>query len=101
MVENDIEKLLDKGQTYLSPSNSKNKLWSTINIKKALVCFEKILKLDPKYPAAWHLKGRSLHVLKKYKEALRCYDKALKLDPKDSDALNSKHEILRALGRTD
>ena len=84
MVENDIKKLLDKGQTYLYPSNSKNKRPSTINIKKALVCFEKVLKLDPKDPDAWYLKGRSLHRLEKYKEAIACFDRCLKLSERSS-----------------
>ena len=43
----------------------------------------------------------ALYSLGKPAEGLKCVEKALELDPTNEDALDSKEQILAALGRTD
>ena len=52
---------------------------------KALVCYNKALKLNPKDGEVWVNKGSVLGSLGKHEEAIACYDKALKLNPNDDE----------------
>jgi tetratricopeptide (TPR) repeat protein len=53
---------------------------------KALECFDKATKLNPKDDEAWIKKGTALLTLDKPDKALECFDKATKLDPKNDQA---------------
>ena len=59
---------------------------------------EKALEIDPNYSMAWNNKGYYLHKVGKSEEGLKDVEKALELDPTDEDALESKQEIIAALG---
>ena len=69
--------------------------------EEALENIEKAFELDPNYAMAWNNKGFDLHKMGKSEEGLKDVEKALELDPNNQDAIESKQEILQALGRTD
>jgi tetratricopeptide (TPR) repeat protein len=77
----DAEKLYEKGiiKAY------KQELYD-----EAIGYFDKAITTDTNFAAAWHMKGKALANLGKYKEAIRSYDKALKINPTYADASNSK-----------
>ena len=62
---------------------------------------EHAISINQNYSKAWNNAGYALHKLGKSEDGLEYVEKALELDPTDPDALDSKREILRALGRTD
>jgi len=66
--------------------------------KEAIVCFNKVLEIDPRDAETWNNKGDALGTLGKYKEAIECYDTALKLNPKFARAWSNKGY---ALGKVD
>ena len=61
---------------------------------------EHAISINQNYAMAWNNAGYALHKLGKSEDALEYVEKALELDPTDSDALDSKREILTSLGRT-
>ena len=60
---------------------------------EAIVCYDKVVKIDPNNANAWGNKGVALDKLGKYEEAVECYDKALEIDPKYVDAWNNKGNV--------
>ena len=80
-------------------SNKGSSLSSLARYEDAISCYDKALKLDPRYALAWSNKGGSLHNLGRNEEAIRCYDKALKLDPRNAVAWSNKGVSLGNLGR--
>jgi len=58
--------------------------------KEAIKCYNKALKIDPKFSRAWYNKGSAFHDLEKYKEAIKCYDKAIEINPEYAAAWNNK-----------
>lgn len=71
-----VEELLSKGKQLLEEDKLEN----------ALEIFEQALKLDPKNPDLWNLKGIALRSLGRYIEAVKCYEKSLEIDPRDKNA---------------
>ena len=66
--------------------------------EEAIENCEKALEIDPNHAKAWNNKGYSLYKLGKAEEGLKDVEKALELDSTDEDALESKQEIIAALG---
>ena len=54
--------------------------------KEALVCFDKVLEIQPRFDAGWLNKGVVLRKLGREKEALACYDKAIEINPNSAQA---------------
>ncbi|MCD4650362.1 MAG: tetratricopeptide repeat protein, partial [Candidatus Cloacimonetes bacterium] len=74
-------------------------LWNEKKYKRALIKFEKSIKLKPNFSWAWNGKGNVLYDLGRKDEALIAYETAIKLDPQDATPWNGKGNILRDLGR--
>jgi len=66
--------------------------------EKALLLFDKAIKLNPNCIKAYNSKGFTLHALGRNEKILECFDKAIELDPKNIDAYDNKIEILKRLG---
>jgi tetratricopeptide (TPR) repeat protein len=62
--------------------------------KEAIVCYDRVLQIDPRYTFAWIGKGVALDELGQYEEAIGCYDKALTIDPRDATAWSNKGAAL-------
>jgi tetratricopeptide (TPR) repeat protein len=60
----------------------------------------KAIDLNPNFSMAWNNKGHALHMMGKSEEALKDVQKALDLDPDNQNAIETKQEILKALGGT-
>jgi len=67
--------------------------------EEAILCFDKVLAIDPMAAPAWNNKGRALVNLGRLQESLECYDKALAIYPLDVPAWNNKGSVLADLGR--
>jgi tetratricopeptide (TPR) repeat protein len=65
----------------------------------AVECYDKTIKIDPNYAAAWNSKGITLYHSGKYNEAVECYDKAINVNPNYTDACYNKGTTLRKLGK--
>ncbi len=66
---------------------------------EALVCYGKVLELDPQNLETWHNKGNVLTKMERFDEALVCYGKALELDPQNLDTGYSKGSVLTKMER--
>jgi tetratricopeptide (TPR) repeat protein len=70
----------------------------TQQLRSALECFEKALRLNPNHSKAWYNKGMSLVSLGESKEeALHCFEKAIEINPLDPEAWNNKGAVLALL----
>jgi tetratricopeptide (TPR) repeat protein len=83
------EQWLDEGIRY-----RKAKLY-----EKALIAYERALRLDVNYARAQRNKGDVLYDLKRYTEALNVYTLALRLDPSSARAHRNMAETLWHLGQ--
>lgn len=73
-----------KQQVDFGISVARNNLW-----RLATVHWEKAVKIDPTYPAAWNNLGIGLEQLGRFKEAREAYEEALKLDPDNTFIQNN------------
>ena len=72
---------------------------------EALVCWDKVLEINPQEEAWWSNRGRTLKELKRYDEAVHCFNKVLDMNPeydlawaeKGYDILRQAHEFIRKL----
>ena len=71
------KKLLLKAKTYFKQKN----------YKKALIHYDKILKLDSQSIEALSMKGQIFFENKDYENAIKYFNKALKINPKQSKIL--------------
>jgi len=69
--------------------------------KKALKCYQEIVRTDQSHVGTWNNMGLALQQLNRYQEALDCFNKALELNPFDEEALVHKAIALLALERHD
>lgn len=67
--------------------------------KRALVCYNESIRLDPENSNKWSGKAILLSKLKRYVEAIRCYDEAIRLDPENSNEWSLKGFSLQKLGK--
>ena len=66
--------------------------------EKAIIYFQRALKLNPNYISAWTLMGHELIELKNTSGAVQAYRRAIEIDPKDFRAwygLGQTYEILK------
>jgi len=61
---------------------------------KAIVSWEKALKINPNLSEAWHNRGSALGRLGEYQQAVDSFEKALKIDPKNQQAWNDRAHAL-------
>lgn len=64
---------------------------------KAIVSWEKALKINPHLSEAWHNRGSALGRLGKYQEAVVSFQKALSIDPNNHQAWNDRAHALYQL----
>ena len=64
---------------------------------KAIVSWEKALKINPNLSEAWHNRGSALGRLGAYEEAVKSFQKALNIDPKNYQAWNDRAHALYQL----
>jgi tetratricopeptide (TPR) repeat protein len=67
--------------------------------EEAIVCFNKVLEINPRYADAWDAKGGALDILGKYEEGIGCHNKALEINPKYVEAWLNKGLALDKLGK--
>jgi Flp pilus assembly protein TadD len=70
---------------------AKNNLW-----REAASQWEKAVKLDPSYGAAWNNLGIGLEQLGKFDEAREAYEKALRLEP-DNTFIRNNYDQFREI----
>ena len=76
-----------------------NSLFSLGKYEEAIVCYGKVIEIDPDNAYAYNNKGTSLGKLGKDEEAIKCYGKAIEIDPDYAKACNNKAVSLLKLGR--
>ncbi len=93
-----IQKLAEPKEKNISPlgikfANSREaKTWlgkgdkflKEAKYKEAILCFEEVLKKDPKNKWGWINKGLALAELKKPEDAMLCFEKATEMHPKSA-----------------
>lgn len=67
------------------------------NITAALVCYEKVLNINPNFKAALHRKAFHLNSLLRFNDAMTCCDRLLLLDNQDKAAWKMKGSALVGL----
>ncbi|MDI6916215.1 MAG: tetratricopeptide repeat protein [Thermoplasmatales archaeon] len=67
----------------------------------ALECFDKAIKLNPKYAEAYNEKGNALLILGKIDEAINCFTKATKINEKYITAWKGKEVALLMQNKQD
>jgi Flp pilus assembly protein TadD len=70
---------------------AKSNIW-----REATLQWEKAVKLDPTYAAAWNNLGIGYEQLGKFKEAREAYEEALKLDP-DNTFIRNNYDQFREI----
>jgi|TARA_B100000315_G_scaffold6008_1_gene6020 tetratricopeptide (TPR) repeat protein len=67
-------------------------LYKKGKFKEAIICYNEVLKIDPKDIDALNNKGIALGKLGKLDEAITCYDEASKIDPEYAETKKSSSE---------
>jgi tetratricopeptide (TPR) repeat protein len=65
---------------------------------EAIFCFEKAIRMEPRFASAWEHKGVSLSRLGRFDEAIVCFDKALNIDQEQTSAWYNKGFVFLILG---
>ena len=68
-------------------------------LEEALVCFEKVTKINPLDPKGWNNKGVVLRDLGRYDEAVACFNKAIELNPFYEVAMQNREYALLDINR--
>ena len=84
-----VDKLFDKGINLIEKEY----------YDKAIECFEKVIKKNPKNSKAWSNKGLAHNGNWEYEEAIKCFNIALEIDPKDIIACFNKAVALNDCGK--
>ena len=54
--------------------------------EKAIECYERAIKVNPKKEEAWYNMGIAFDNSEQYEKAIECYERAIKINPKDEEA---------------
>jgi len=84
-----VDKLFDKGIEFIEKEY----------FDKAIECFEKFLKKNPKNGKAWSNKGLAHNGNWEFEKAIKCFDIALEIDPNDIIACFNKAVALNDFGK--
>lgn len=71
------------------------------NYEQALYFFNKALKIDPNYSAAYNNKGNTLRTMGQLDEALDNYNKAIEIHPKEPEYYYNKASVLEEMENFD
>jgi tetratricopeptide (TPR) repeat protein len=71
------------------------------NLNGAIESYTQALTIDPKFSAAYHLRGKAFAGLQDLKRSISDQTKALRIDPKFADALMDRGILLRGSGNFD
>jgi tetratricopeptide (TPR) repeat protein len=74
-------------------------LYELKRYEEALAAYEKAIRLDPNFAAAYNNKGDALYKLNCIEEALAAYEQAVRLDPNFAEPYSSKGALLCELKR--
>ena len=66
-----------KGETSKEALEKGNTLYEQGKYEEAIKCYNKSLRIEPKYGDSWYYKGIALFNQGKYEEAIKCCDTAL------------------------
>ena len=75
------------------------KLFKEEKYKEAIVCYNKVIELNPNYKDVWFWKGRCLSDMQRYEEAIICFNKSIELNPNDEYAWGFKGLCLSDMQR--
>ena len=110
-LRQDFETLLKKltGEVVKVPELKELEAWELYNkgfsldwlgkSQDAIACFDRAIKINPRFADAWYNKGAVLGRFGKHREAIACYDKALEINPRDAVAWCNKGNSLNRLGK--
>tara|TARA_B100001765_G_scaffold33841_1_gene18642 strand:- start:227 stop:658 length:432 start_codon:yes stop_codon:yes gene_type:complete len=57
---------------------------------ESIVCLDRVIRINPNIPIAWHFKGCALNVLGQFQEAIICLEKTIELYPNWGKTWNQK-----------
>ncbi|MGD9490142.1 MAG: tetratricopeptide repeat protein [Methanoregulaceae archaeon] len=66
----------------------------------AIVCFDRVIEMDPRHMKAWKERGICLKELGRYEEAIQCFDRSIALTPKERLTYYFRGEALEKLGKS-
>ena len=66
----------------------------------AIVCFDRVIEMDPRHMKAWKERGICLKELGRYEEAIQCFDRSIALAPKERLTHYFRGEALEKLGKS-
>jgi tetratricopeptide (TPR) repeat protein len=98
----DTDQLIEEGDKQQELDTHENTVLDDHGkYKNAILCYDKAIRIDPKFPTPWLSKGLIFHKLKKYDEAITCYDKANDLLNYFSDSTYDMayHEVWSSKGK--
>ena len=110
-LRTDLDRLLRRKTGEVLPAGETEQLetWELYNkafslsslghLEEALVCYDKVLKVDPENADAWNNKGGCLRKLGRLPEALKCYDMSIRKNPHNAAAWSNKGNILYTIGK--
>ena len=100
-----VQEKVDEGETFLHNESATSSAYLNLgifegksgNYNKAILYFDKSLKLTPNSADAWSGKGQALLGLGQKAESIQYFDKALGINPELGEAWFCKGEALRFL----
>ena len=57
---------------------------------ESIVCLDRVIRINPNIPSAWHYKGTALNALGQFQEAIICLEKTIELHPNWGKTWNQK-----------
>ena len=57
---------------------------------ESIVCLDRVIRINPNIPIAWHFKGCALNVLGQFQEAIICLEKTIELHQNWCETWNQK-----------
>jgi tetratricopeptide (TPR) repeat protein len=71
------------------------------DLNKAIESYTKAIEIDPKFAAAFHLRGKAFAGLRYFNPSIADQTKAIRIQPKFADALMDRGMLMRASGNLD
>jgi Flp pilus assembly protein TadD len=76
-----------------------NRLYGMGRYEEAIRCFDRALRIYPRFARAWAARGVASNALGQYQDAIHAYDESLRLDSRDPAVWHDKGNSLCAIGR--
>jgi tetratricopeptide (TPR) repeat protein len=74
-------------------------LRNSSKFEDALECYDRVLKIDPKFPGGWHGKGMIYETMGKYDQAEKCFSEVIAIAPDNPIGWYNKGKSLRKQDR--